>query len=120
MKQLKLGVVLTIGADIPLLKNTHLDQVINEYWICQKPALAVMNRPAKHEAQGLSATMMLDSPENKEKLVPVGINILDGHLTDLPEQEQAIYVLEDETLLFNINTVTDYKILTSKYGSGKV
>jgi len=118
VKHLKLGVVLTTGTDIPLIRNTQLDHIINQYWACKKPALAVMSPLPQFQKQGLSATMILHYPEYKENVVPLGINVIDGNLIDYPELDQAIYVIEeDETLLFNINTIEDYNVLIAKYGS---
>ncbi len=116
VKRLKLGVVLTAGTDIPLIKKTHLDQIIEKYWICKKPAMAVVGLLPQFVKQGLSATTVFHYPEYKEGLVPLGINIIDGGLIDHPELEQAIYVLDDEELLFNINTIEDYNVLISKFG----
>ncbi len=116
VKQLNLGVIMTIGTDIPLIRNCHLDQIIQQYWSCKKPALAVMSPFAHFRESSLSATIVLQSPDYKEGLVPLGINIIDGKLIDQPEQEQVNYVLEEKTLLFNINTIADYEVLLSKYG----
>ncbi len=116
VKQFKLGVVLTIGADIPLIKNSQLNQIMNNYRICKKAALAVMSPYTTFKKLGLTATSVIASPDYREGLVPLGINIIDGNLIDQPELEQAIYVIEDNTLLFNINTIVDYQILLSRYG----
>ncbi len=116
VKELKLGVVLTIGTDIPLITNSHLDQIINQYRKFRKPALAIMSPLTQFGKYGLSATNILPSLEYKEGLVPLGINIIDGNLINQPELEQAIYMLEESTLLFNINTIADYNVLIAKYG----
>jgi adenosylcobinamide-phosphate guanylyltransferase len=116
VKQLKLGVILTIGTDIPLIRNIHLDQIIRHYWSSKKPALAVMSPFSQFQKSGLSATTVIQSPDYKEGLVPLGINVIDGNLIDQPELEQVNYILEEKTLLFNINTIRDYEVLLSKYG----
>ncbi|MCP8316877.1 MAG: nucleotidyltransferase, partial [archaeon] len=42
VKKLKLGHVITVSADIPLLKGKTIDIIIKHYEICGKPVMAVM------------------------------------------------------------------------------
>ncbi len=116
VKELELGVVLTTSTDIPLITNSHIDQILIHYRGCKKPALTVMSPFSRFRQLGLSATNILPSPEYMDGIVPLGLNVIDGNLIDQPALEQAIYIMEESTLLFNINTIADYNVLIEKYG----
>lgn len=108
IKTLKLGVTMTIAADIPLIKSNILDNIIKKYFIFKKPALAVMANLDLFKKYGLTATIKLESKDSKKELVPLGINIIDGSLIDENELRQALYISRKVELIYNINTTEDY------------
>ena len=108
VKKLKLEIIITIVADIPLIKSEILDEIIDKYFILNKPALSVMADFNLFSQHGLNPTITFQSDDNQKTLVPLGINIIDGRLIEQPELDQAIFHNERGELLYNINTVDDY------------
>ncbi|MFX1364319.1 MAG: NTP transferase domain-containing protein [Promethearchaeota archaeon] len=108
IKKLNLEVVITIAADIPLIKPKILDEIINKYFILSRPALSVMAEIKLFSQYGLKPTIIFQSDDKQNNLVPLGINIIDGRLIGQPELDQAIFISEQEELLFNINTIDDF------------
>ena len=108
IKKLKLEITMTIAADIPLIKPEILDEIIDKYFILNRPALSVMADIKLFTQYGLKPTIIFQSDDGQKNLVPLGINIIDGRLIGQPELDQAIFISEQEELLYNINTVDDY------------
>ncbi|MFW9971430.1 MAG: NTP transferase domain-containing protein [Candidatus Odinarchaeota archaeon] len=108
IKKLKFEITMIIAADIPLIKPEFLDEIIDKYFLFEKPALSVMAHLSLFEQNGLKPTNIVDLDEYCKNLVPLGINIIDGRLIEEPELNQAILISEKEELLYNINTVEDY------------
>lgn len=108
IKTLKLGITITIVADIPLIKPEILDEIIEQYFILKKPALSVMADVKLFTQYGLTPTISFQSDDSKKNLVPLGINIIDGRLIDQSKLDQAIFISDRVELIYNINTVNDY------------
>lgn len=108
IKKLKLGITIIIVADIPLIKSEILDDVINKYFEFKKPALSIMADIKLFNQYGITPTITFQSKYSQKKLIPLGINIIDGRLIDLPEIDETIFTIEQTELLYNINTADDY------------
>jgi len=110
IEKLRLGTVVTISADLPLVTGKFIDEVITRYEHCDKPALTVMVPLKIHKRLGLS-TDYIFRIEGKH-LVPAGINVLNGreiHGAELVEEE--IFVVEKEEIAANVNTIKDLQIV---------
>lgn len=107
VKKLKLSTVVTISADIPLLTSEVIDEVIECYEQCSKPALAVMVPAEIRERLGLKVDYVFE--KRGRSLVPAGINVIDGKRTDEAELEEEIFITDKEELAVNVNTSQDLK-----------
>ena len=108
IKKLKLGKVLTISADLPFITSEMIDHVVRYYERCGKPALAVVSPIRVYEKLGLKPEYRL---EVEDRIAyPIGLNIVDGEKIDESEIEEEVFVLNDEELAININTIEDLKI----------
>ncbi len=118
--KMKLGITIMIAADIPLIKPEIIDDIIENYFILNKPALAVMADINLFNKYGLTPTIIFKSEDGKKKLVPLGINIIDGHMIDNQKEiEQTIYMTERAELLHNINSIDDFTKLIKLFGKPK-
>jgi len=108
IKKLKLGTVLTICADLPLIKSEFIDKVITHYEQCKKPALTVMAPLENYKKFGLSADYVFEI--DGKNLVPVGVNVVDGKRIGEKELEEEILVVDDERVVVNVNTLDDVRI----------
>jgi len=108
IKKLKLGTVLTICADLPLITSEFVDKVIAHYEQCNKPALAVMVPLEIYNELGLSTDYVFKI-EGKN-LVPAGVNVIDGKRIEKNELEEEILFVDDERVAVNINTLEDLRV----------
>jgi len=107
IKKLKLGTVLTICADLPLITSEFVDKVITHYKQCHKPALTVMVPLEIYKKLGLSTDYVFKI-EGKN-LIPVGVNVIDGKRIDEAELEEETFVTNRKELAVNVNTSKDLK-----------
>jgi adenosylcobinamide-phosphate guanylyltransferase len=111
IKKLELGRVITVSADLPLLKSKTIDKIMEHYEICGKPVMAVMVPAERLESLGASIDLILE--EKGKRLVPAGVNVLDGDKVEKEEFEkefdQEIFIIDSEEFV-NINTPKDLKI----------
>jgi adenosylcobinamide-phosphate guanylyltransferase len=108
VQTLKLGVFLAIAADLPLVKSEMIDAVVERYERCGKPALTVAV-PLETKAK-LGMCIEYSFNEDGRDVVPVGINIIDGSKRYGDEWlDQDIYLMKNEELAVNINTVSELK-----------
>ena len=115
IKKLNLKTTMTIAGDIPLIKPEIIDDIIDKFFMYGKPSLAVMADIELFIKNNLKPTAKYESSEFKKVLVPLGINIIDGHYIDQPEIEQSIYISDKTELLYNINTFEDYMQLKAYF-----
>jgi len=106
--KLKLDTVLTISADLPLITGEIVDQIIERYRQCCKPALTVVVPIETKDKLGLGGEYVLEA--GNKRLVPAGINVIDGRRVDEGELEEEIYVIDREEVAVNVNTPNDLKI----------
>ncbi len=105
-QNLKLGVFLAIAADLPLVTSQSLDAIIERYERCGKPALTVAVSLETKTKLGMSVEYSFKMDD--KDVVPVGINVIDGHKRYGDEWlDQDIYLLDREELAININTIDE-------------
>ncbi|MGB9659002.1 MAG: NTP transferase domain-containing protein [Nitrososphaerales archaeon] len=111
VKKLRLEHIITVSADLPLLKSKTIDRIIERYENCDKPVMAVMVPAERFEGLGVSIDLILDY--KGKRLVPAGINVLDGDKVKREEFEkeldQEIFIIDSEEFV-NINTPKDLMI----------
>lgn len=105
-QNLKLGVFLAIAADLPLVTGEAVDKIVERYERCGKPALTVAV-PLKTKTK-LGMSVEYSFKMDDKDVVPVGINVIDGHKRYGDEWlDQDIYILDQPELAVNINTVQE-------------
>jgi len=108
IKKLKLDTVLTISADLPLITSEVIDEVIEVYEQCGKPALTVMVPPKIYKKIGSDVDYIFEV--NDGCLVPAGINVVDGKRINEDLLEEEIIVIPREEIAVNVNRPRDLKI----------
>ncbi len=109
VQALKLGVFLAIAADLPLVKSEMIDAILERYERCGKPALTVAV-PLRTKAK-LGMCIEYSFKADDKDVVPVGINVIDGHKRYGDEWlDQDIFLLNQDELAVNINTVQELKL----------
>jgi adenosylcobinamide-phosphate guanylyltransferase len=104
-----LGVFLAIAADLPLVKGEIIDAIVESYEHCGKPALTVAV-PLETKTK-LGMCIEYSFKIDDEEVVPVGINVIDGHKRYGDEWlDQDICLLNREELAVNINTVSELQL----------
>jgi adenosylcobinamide-phosphate guanylyltransferase len=117
-QNLKLGVFLAIAADLPLVTSQALDTIVERYESCGKPALTVAVSLETKTKLGMSMEYSFKM-DNKD-VVPVGINVIDGHKRYGDEWlDQDIYLLDLEELAVNINTINEFQLAERLLASKK-
>ncbi len=101
--------VFIVAADLPLLTSQIIDKIIDYYIASKKPALAVYIQKKLCDIARCSYEFTLYT--RHQTLVPAAVNIVDGRYIDEAQQETT-FILDDEALLYNINTVADLERLT--------
>ncbi len=111
VKKLRLEHLITVSADLPLLKSKTIDRIIEHYENCGKPVMAVMVPAERFECLGVSIDLILNY--KGKRLVPAGINVLDGDKVKREEFEkeldQEIFIMDSEEFV-NINTPKDLMV----------
>ncbi len=107
VKKLKLSTVVTISADLPLVTSEIINEVIERYEWCEKPALAVMIPVETLERLSLEPTHLFW--EDGKNLVPAGINVIDGRRINEAKLEEETFILDREEIAVNVNTPRDLK-----------
>ena len=108
-QNLKLGVFLAIAADLPLVTSKALDDIVEHYELCSKPALTVAV-PIKTKTR-LGMSVEYSFKIDDKEVVPVGINVINGHKRYGDEWlDQDIYLLDLPELAVNINTIQELNL----------
>jgi adenosylcobinamide-phosphate guanylyltransferase len=109
IKKLKLGTVLVVSADLPVINGKHIDKIIEYYYqSCNKPALVVMVPVETYKRLGLKPNYI--SEVEGKRLTPAGINIIDGTQIDNNPLQEDIFIIDREEIALNVNTPKDLKI----------
>jgi adenosylcobinamide-phosphate guanylyltransferase len=116
VQALKLGVFLAVAADLPLVRGEMIDDIVERYECCGKPALTVAV-PLETKAK-LGMCIEYSFKADDKDVVPVGINVIDGHKRYGDEWlDQDIYLMNNEELAVNINTVQELQLAERLLGS---
>jgi adenosylcobinamide-phosphate guanylyltransferase len=105
VKTLGLQRVLAIVSDLPLITSDIVDDVLERYELCGKPALTVAV-PIETKRKFRVGVEYAFEAEGKT-VVPTGINVIDGRLIDGGWMEQEVYVLDKVEVAVNVNTPDD-------------
>jgi len=108
VRRLKLDTVLIISADLPLVSGEVIDGIIERYRRCDKPALTGVVPMETKERLRLGGEYILKAGDRR--LVPAGINVVDGERIDEGELEEEIFVFNDENVAVNVNTILELEI----------
>ena len=116
VRKLSLGDVLVISSDLPFVTVGVVEEAVRKYRSSRKPALAVMAEPVLYEKLGSKPGFVFEI--NGRRLVPVGINILDGRRIGEGELEQVELVIDSEDVALNVNTPRDLAVAERKVRRG--
>ena len=108
IKALRLGDVVIVSADLPFLTPELLDEAIKRYFSIRKPALMVAAPLELYRRSHLAPSYVFEI--DGRKVVPVGVNIINGKMIDQPKLEEAMFMTELENLAVNVNTPAELKI----------
>lgn len=108
IKQRKLRDVMVVSADLPLLTPALVDRAIESYKREMKPALSVMAPAEIVEKQGAKPSFVFQV--GGKRLVPIGINLIDGTRIDEPELEETALIAEPDDSILNVNTIEELKV----------
>jgi adenosylcobinamide-phosphate guanylyltransferase len=113
VKQLGLGVVLAVAADLPLLTCDVVDEVVEAYFRVGKPALAVVVPLETKLKLGMSLGYAFVHED--VQVVPAGINVNDGARINEEWIDQAVYVVDKAEVAVNINTVEELRVARRQF-----
>lgn len=102
IKALNLFDVLTVAADIPFITAEIVDRAVEEYRSSGKPSLAVMTPADVYKKIGSKPEYVFEI--DGRRLVPIGLNVIDGRRIGEPELDQAALVTDLEEHAVNVNT----------------
>lgn len=106
---LKLGTFLAIAADLPLITGEIIDQIVERYENCGKPALTVVIPIETKIRMGMSIEYSFKM--GHKDVVPTGINVIDGSKRYGDEWlDQDIFLLDQPELAINVNTPQELQI----------
>ena len=111
IRTLGLKDVVVVAADLPFLASRTVDDAIRGYFSAGKPALTVAAPVELYEKSGLEASYTFDY--EGRKLVPVGLNVINGTRINEGRLDETVLVVEDRDLIFNVNTQADLKMARS-------
>lgn len=101
VKESKAREVLVVCSDLPFLTSSLVDSVVEEFRRNRKPSLAVVVAAETATKLGMTPTHVIDV---ERKLIPVGLNMINGELIQEPELDQSLFVVDSEALALNVNT----------------
>ena len=114
IRKLSLGEVLVISSDLPFVTADVIEEAFQKYRDRRKPALAVMAPAELYERFGSKPGYVFEI--NGQKLVPVGINILNGSRINEAALEQTELIIDSEDVAFNVNTPEDLEAARKRLG----
>ena len=109
LKKFDLEIILIISGDFPLISSKVIDRIITFHEKSKKPSLSVMVRVEDFKKFNLKPTYIMDYQD--QKLVPVGINIIDGRKNTKEWQEEALMIVSEPQFLINVNTKKDLEMV---------
>ncbi len=116
VRTLGLQTVLAIGADLPLITAEVIDAIVECYERCGKPALSVVVSKETKVQLGLGGKYGFEF--KGKRVVPAGINVIDGQKIDEEELDEEICVLDQKEVAVNINNIRELRIAESLFTKG--
>jgi len=113
VRTLGLQTVLAIGADLPLITGEVIDAIVECYERCGKPALSVVVSMETKARLGLGVKYGFEL--KGKRVVPAGINMIDGRRINEKELAEEICVLDRKEVAININTIQELRIAENLY-----
>jgi adenosylcobinamide-phosphate guanylyltransferase len=117
IKQSHASEALVVCADLPFLTSTLVDAAIQEFRRNHKPSLAVVVSLEAADKLGITPTNVIDMGR---KLIPVGLNIIDGQRIEEPELDQSLFIVECDALALNVNTQQELRLAREKAASSRL
>jgi len=117
VKTLGLQTVLAIAADLPLITGEVIDAIIERYEQCGRSALTVVVPMETKEKLGLGGEYAFEL--GNRRVVPAGINVIDGQRIDEEELDQEICLLDSKEVAVNINTVQELRVAESLFNRAR-
>jgi adenosylcobinamide-phosphate guanylyltransferase len=108
IRHLSLGEVLVISSDLPFITVDVIEEAFQKYRSTRKPALAVMAPVEFYERFGSKPGYVFEV--NGRKLVPVGINIIDGRRINEGSLEQTELIIDSGDVAINVNTPEELEV----------
>ena len=108
IRKLKLQTVLIIGSDLPLISGQIIDLIVKKFNTCGKSALNVVVPLKTRKKLELSGAYTFDL--DGKKVLPAGINIINGKKIDEIKLTEEVYLLDKKEVALNINTQNDLKV----------
>jgi adenosylcobinamide-phosphate guanylyltransferase len=106
---------LVVCADLPFLTSRLVDIVVTEFRRTRKPSLAVVVPLEVADKLGITPTNVIDIGR---KLIPIGVNMIDGQRIEEPELDQALFIVDSDALALNVNTPQELQLAREKATSG--
>lgn len=106
--KLHLGETLVVSADLPFLAGDIVDRAIEAFQASRKPSLSVMAPASVYEKVGSKPQHVFQI--HGRKLVPIGLNLVDGKRINESELDEALLEVDSEELVLNVNAPSDYEL----------
>ncbi|MGO9644370.1 MAG: NTP transferase domain-containing protein [Candidatus Bathyarchaeia archaeon] len=117
IKKSNAGEALVVCADLPFLTSKLVDTVVEEFRRNHNPSLAVVVPLEVADKLGIKPTNVIDIGR---KLIPVGLNVIDGQRIEEPELDQSLFIVDSDALAFNVNTPQELHLAREKAISGRL
>jgi adenosylcobinamide-phosphate guanylyltransferase len=108
IRSLGLGDVVVVSADLPFLSPKIVELAIEKYRSSKKPALMVAASEELFKRFDMEPSYVFMKDDCK--LVPVGLNIVNGKRIDEPVLDEIVFVSENDDLVYNVNRQRDLEI----------
>jgi adenosylcobinamide-phosphate guanylyltransferase len=105
--------VLTVAADIPSITTEIVDRAVEKYRSSGKPSLAVMVPLDIYKGLGSKPEYVFEI--DGRRLVPIGLNIIDGRRIDERELDQAVFVTGSQEFAINVNTPGELEVARKRF-----
>lgn len=115
IKKLSLETVLAVASDLPLITRQIVGDVLERYAECGKPALTVAVPIETKEKLGVGVEYAFEA--EGRRVVPTGINVIDGRLIDGGWMEQEVMILNKSEVAINVNRREDLQLAERLYAS---
>ncbi len=106
--RLNLQIAITISSDMPFITGKIIDNILDHFDKCKRPALTVAVPAETKQKLGMGVGYAFEC--NGKNVVPTGINVNDGAYIDEPELDQEVYVVDKWEVAVNINTLEELEI----------